>query len=64
LADALRQLPLEAGQVTSYVPSQTIDEEIRELRAVFRAPFGEGPRAHATMIKFVYEYLQKGGSGR
>jgi hypothetical protein len=61
LADALRQLPLEAGQVTSYVPSQTTDDELRKLRAVFSAPFGEGPRAYATMIKFVYDYLQLGG---
>jgi hypothetical protein len=61
LADALRQLPLEVGRVTSYVHSQTTDNELRKLRAVPKDPDNEGPRAYATMIKFVYDYLQRVG---
>jgi hypothetical protein len=61
LADALRQLPLETGRVTSYVRSQTTDDELRKLRAVPKDPDNEGGRAHVMMIKFVYDYLQQGG---
>ncbi len=33
LTDALQQLPLEAGHVTTYLPERATDEDVRNLRA-------------------------------
>lgn len=62
LADALRQVPLEAGRVTAYVPSQASAEEVCELRAVISASNVEGGQASLATVEFVYRYLQQGGT--
>lgn len=62
LADALRQMPLDAGRVIAYVPSQASAEEVHELRAVIRSSNVEGTQAFRATVEFVYRYLQQGGT--
>jgi hypothetical protein len=62
LADALRQVPLEAGRVAAYVPSQASAEAVRTLRAVISGSNVEGAEVFTAEVEFVCRYLQQGGS--
>lgn len=62
LADVLRQVPLEAGRVTAYVPSQANAESLRKLRAVISSSNVEGAQVFRATVAFVYRYLQQGGA--
>jgi hypothetical protein len=62
LADTIRQVPLEVGRVTAYVPGQASAEEVCKLRAVISGSNVEGAQVYEAELEFVFRYLQQGGT--